>query len=425
MSVSAVRKADTTADRWAPIRARAPRMAKTMADYLDQIALSLRPTSVGAAELALRDLATYMVNNTKVVTVAGISRGHVEGYKSHLGHRLTPKGRVTSPRTVRHRLGMIRNFFERLVEWESPDAPRSGLILPSDLPLVDDALPKFLDDASFSALMRAAAHAAPLDRLVVETLARTGMRVGELCGLRANSIVIMGNAEWLRIPVGKLHNDRYIPLHALVSRLLEAYRVQHPNDEWLITHRGGARIDRHLVTRGLNRVARAAGIGHVHPHQLRHTFATQSINRGMSLEAIAALLGHRDLKMTLVYARIADRKVAEEYFAVTEQVEALYEADAPVLPAGAEGEAMRRLRQELSRRDLGNGYCVRPSVLACAFEAVCESCVHFATGPEFVPVLVRQRDHAAERDQTHLVSLYEGLLNGLEAPDENRQGLCR
>ncbi|MGH2721916.1 MAG: tyrosine-type recombinase/integrase, partial [Actinomycetota bacterium] len=64
--------------------------------------------------------------------------------------------------------------------------------------------------------------------------------------------------------------------------------------------------------------------------------------------------------MTLVYARIADRKVADEYFPVTQQVEALYNSDAPVLPATAEGAAMQRLRQELQRRDLGNGYCTRP-----------------------------------------------------------------
>ena len=65
--------------------------------------------------------------------------------------------------------------------------------------------------------------------------------------------------------------------------------------------------------------AAAAGLGHVHPHQLRHTLATQAINRGMSLEAIAALLGHADLSMTMVYARIGDRTVADQYFQVTNE----------------------------------------------------------------------------------------------------------
>ena len=92
------------------------------------------------------------------------------------------------------------------------------------------------------------------------------------------------------------------------------------------------------------KVAKAAGIGHVSPHQLRHTLATQAINRGMSLEAIAALLGHRSLRMTMVYARIADRTVANEYFAVSEKVEALYNQPQR-LPADAEGTQMRKLRR--------------------------------------------------------------------------------
>jgi len=72
----------------------------------------------------------------------------------------------------------------------------------------------------------------------------------------------------------------------------------------------------------------------------------------MSLEAIAALLGHRSLSMTLVYARIADRTVASEYFAVSEKVEAL--DDRPQeLPASAEGAEMRKLRAEVHRRMLG------------------------------------------------------------------------
>jgi hypothetical protein len=140
------------------------------------------------------------------------------------------------------------------------------------------------------------------------------------------------------------------------------------------------------------------------------------------LEAIAALLGHRSLRMTLVYARIADRKVADEYFSVTEQVEALYTAKAPVLPALAEGEAMRRLRVEMERRLLGNGYCTRPLELNCAFESVCETCVHFSTGLEFQPVLLRQRDHAAERNQTNLVTVYDRLLNRMGAGDEPEPG---
>jgi hypothetical protein len=59
------------------------------------------------------------------------------------------------------------------------------------------------------------------------------------------------------------------------------------------------------VTRFLHKAGAAAGLPHIHPHQLRHTLATQAINRGMPLEAIAAMLGHRSMDMTLRYAKIA------------------------------------------------------------------------------------------------------------------------
>jgi hypothetical protein len=61
----------------------------------------------------------------------------------------------------------------------------------------------------------------------------------------------------------------------------------------------------------------------------------------MILEAIAALLGHRSLDLTLRYAKIANRTVADEYFAVTAKVEALYRQP-PVLPADAAGPNMTR-----------------------------------------------------------------------------------
>ena len=125
----------------------------------------------------------------------------------------------------------------------------------------------------------------------------------------------------------------------------------------------------------INKAGAAAGLPHIHPHQLRHTLATQAINRGMSLEAIAAMLGHRSLDMTLRYAKIANRTVADECFAVTDKVDALYE-QARSLPADAIGPKMARLRRE-HHRLLGNGYCTRPPELDCAFESICETCTFF------------------------------------------------
>ena len=154
-------------------------------------------------------------------------------------------------------------------------------------------------------------------------------------------------------------------------------------------------------------MAKRAGVGHVHPHQLRHTLATRMINRGMSLEAIAALLGHRSMRMTLTYARISDRTVAEEYFRVTQAVEASYESGEP-FPASVEGANMRRIAAE-HRRLLGNGHCTRPTGLDCTFESVCERCGFFETGPQFLTILRRQRDDAVDHGQDDRVELLERL----------------
>ena len=157
-----------------------------------------------------------------------------------------------------------------------------------------------------------------------------------------------------------------------------------------------------------------AGLENVTPHQLRHTLATQAINRGMSLEAIAALLGHKSMRMTMVYAKISNRTVADEYFKVSEQVEALYDAPKQ-LPPEAEGTEMRKLRSEMHRRMLGNGYCARPVGLDCHFESICESCIYFQTTLEFRPTLQRQRDDAADKGQVGRLKIFDGLLERLDA----------
>jgi integrase-like protein len=132
----------------------------------------------------------------------------------------------------------------------------------------------------------------------------------------------------------------------------------------------------------VRRVARAAGVPGVHPHRLRHTLATQAINRGMRLEAIAALLGHQKMEMTLIYARIANRVVADEYAAVTAKIDALY-GQPPTLPADYETTGMARLRREAHARMLGNGLCTRPAELDCRMESAYETCAYFRTGTEF------------------------------------------
>jgi hypothetical protein len=97
---------------------------------------------------------------------------------------------------------------------------------------------------------------------------------------------------------------------------------------------------------------------------------------------------------------------------VCEQIDALYNTAASpgALPAEIETAAMTRLRQQSHARMLGNGLCTRPAELDCHMESACETCAYFQTGPEFVPVLLRQRDHARDHHQPDRAALFDGLL---------------
>jgi hypothetical protein len=149
----------------------------------------------------------------------------------------------------------------------------------------------------------------------------------------------------------------------------------------------------------------------------RHQRSTPftSFNNGMSLEAIAALLGHASMPMTMTYARISDRTVSDEYFAVTTQVENLYAEPRSSLPAEAEGPNMRRLRGETTRL-LGNGHCTRPAALDCRYETICETCTHFATNEDHRQTLTNQLANATEHDEPRRKKVYLELHQARRTP---------
>lgn len=407
---------DESHREWAVLSTEAPRLAATMRRYLVQLTTFLAPRSVDVADSTLRQMARWLVAETDVATISDITRTHVEDYKVFLAAQPGCTGPTLAKNTQRQRLRMIRIFFERLIEWDWPEAHHRNPILHGDIPPRPEPLPKFLSDEDAAKLLAAAkAHRLPRYRLVVELLSRTGMRATELCELAADAVIVRDESHWLRNPVGKLRNDRMIPLHPELVPLLEDWTARnrvHIRAQQRLMADEHKPLDRRTVHRIVATMARQAGIGHAHPHQLRHTLATQAINRGMRLETIAEFLGHRSMDMTLVYARIANRVVADEYASVMEQVDALYATTRTSTDVSADGEtpAMTRLRTEYDRM-LGNGMCTRPAELDCRIESACERCAYFQTGPEFVPVLLRQRDHARAHGQSDRAVLFEDLVN--------------
>jgi site-specific recombinase XerD len=297
---------------WAVLSGSAPQLVATMRRYLLQLTTFLAPKSVDIADGTLRQLARWLTTETDVTVINQLTRTHVEDYKVWLAAQPGQKGHLLAKNTQRHRLRMIRIFLERLIEWDWPDAPGRNPILHGDIPPRSEPIPKFLTDQQAAAFMAAARnHPVERYRLVAQVLARTGLRASELCELAADAVTRIGtDGYWLRVPVGKLRNDRMIPLHPEVVDLFAewtATNAEHIRRSRRLLADHHDPIDRRTVHRIVARVGAIAGIDDMHPHRLRHTLATQAINRGMRLEAIAALLGHRSLEMTLVYAKITDR----------------------------------------------------------------------------------------------------------------------
>ena len=401
---------------WAQLEQVIPQITTPMRRYLEQVACVLRPGSVSGADLALRSFAAFLAEApSPASSLAQVTPRHAGDFKPWLAARPGQNKPRLTPGTIAHRLGTLRMFFVRITEWGWDEAPARVPMFPGDLPRQDHPLPKALDDATAARLLRAAqADRRMLVRVTVEMLLRTGLRVSEYTGLQADAVVLIGAGPWLHVPAGKLREDRYLPLHPQLATLIGAYRAAHvpAGHALLLPRENGRALDRHTVTRFINKAGAAAGLPHIHPHQLRHTLATQAINLGMSLEAIAALLGHRSLDMTLRYAKIASRTVADEYFAVSEKAEALYGQPAQ-LPADAAGPKMTRLRRE-HHRLLGNGWCTRPPQLDCAFESICETCSYFQTSIEFRPALQAQHDHAAAHTQNGRQELFAQLIRKID-----------
>jgi site-specific recombinase XerD len=274
---------------WDRLAVTLPLVVASMRRYLEQVECVLRQGSVRNTDMALRLFAAFLAEQAPDVTSLDlIRRRHVEAFKPWLAARPGQnKPRVTGA-TIAHRLGTLRMFFIRIEEWGWDEAPSQIPMFAGDLPRQDHPLPKALDDTAAAKLL----HAAQADRkmlvgVTVEVLLRTGLRVGEYTSLSSDALVLIGGAPWLHVPVGKLGEDRFLPLHPHVVTVIETYRAQHVPDEHplLLPRENGTALDRHSVTRMINRAGQRAGLPHIHPHQLRHTLATQAKVGGVASDA--------------------------------------------------------------------------------------------------------------------------------------------
>lgn len=200
-------------------------------------------------------------------------------------------------------------------------------------------LPRFLTDAQVHSLrddferqVAQAANAAQrrdtlLDRAAFYLLWHAGLRLGEVEELRLEDLDLPGRR--LTVRRGKGLRDRTVYLTTMATRALQAYLDLRGlgSADHVFLYRN-APLCKDLVRDRLHAAGARAGVK-VSPHRLRHTFATQLVNAGCKITTIQQLLGHQRINSTLIYARVHDRTVAEDYYAAMEIVEQRLSLPAP------------------------------------------------------------------------------------------------
>lgn len=379
--------------------------------YTEQLRGTHAPATIHGTAIRLAHFGRFLAGcDPALDSLAGLERQrHIEPYLTAVADATAfGTGRPISINEQRNRIITLGRFLADLCEWGWPDAPPRRLVFPRDIPRAPRPLPRYLPPDTDRRLQEALA-ASP-NRLVADALllARaTGLRAGELVDLELDCVhEIPGQGAWLKVPLGKLDSERMVPLDeetvAIIDRIVAkrspGHPLPHPRSgrlvDFLLTHHG-KRLSTPALRDELARAAEAAGLPHITPHQLRHTYATALVNAGCSLQALMELLGHVSAAMSLRYGKLFDHTVRADYERALQQAKAQLEPlpGATSLPLTQITGQTDWRQTPLIKARLAGGYCVRTAAQGpCPYTNVCEHCPNFRTDAAFLPVLAAQRD---------------------------------
>jgi integrase len=253
------------------------------------MATTLRPATVRQYDQTVRLFMAYLRERCAEVRSANQLRRdpHILGWLEHLWmRRVSFNGKPWCAVTRAAHLIRLRRLFDLMADHALP--PRPGLLVSQDIPRGDQVLPRPLtpeDDARLIAELRS--NSSDLFSNVLLLTRLTGMRIGETADLSADCLRHLNGDQWaLHVPVGKLHNDRWVPVdeevRGIVARL-QYLRMLPPAalPEFLLPRPKGRQELCSDIRAALNHSAAKAGIkAHIVPHQMRHYAASQTMPRG-------------------------------------------------------------------------------------------------------------------------------------------------
>lgn len=218
--------------------------------------------------------------------------------------------------SVSRKISTLRSFYEYwMVQDESVINPFIQLVHPKK----EQYLPHFFYEEEMEALFKTVdkdLKKGLRDRVILELLYATGIRVSELVNIKEQDLDM--NLPGVKV-LGKGGKERFIPFGEFckqsIEHYLEAFSPKKGTEhDYLLVNMNGAPITERGIRYVLNDVVkRTAGVTDIHPHKLRHTFATHMLNQGADLRTVQSLLGHVNLSTTGRYTHVTNEQLKKVY----------------------------------------------------------------------------------------------------------------
>lgn len=259
----------------------------------------------------LEALASWLKEDRKVEDIAAVSTAHLTDYLA----RRKKDGLAAS--SARVELVGIKIFFRWLAARGKRVGDPAEPILP---PRLEKHLPGTMNEGDARKLVESIIGNEPLDRrdrAILELFYASGLRLSELITARLENLSL--EEGWIRV-TGKGSKTRLSPVGAAAREALEAY-LTHARPSLVKTKKTqshiflsqlGSSLTRERVWQIVKERAKQAGLTeNVHPHMLRHSFATHLLNNGADLRVIQEMLGHADIATTQIYTHVDQKRLKQ------------------------------------------------------------------------------------------------------------------
>ena len=279
-------------------------------EYLDYLR-DVRRYSQATLDGYRRDLQRFL-EFLSAQQLDDCTQATIHHVRTHIGSR---KRRGISGKSIQRSLSSVRGFYNYLIrQKKAVQNPAMDVRAPKD----PRCLPKALDVDHMDRLLDIAPDNPLLirDRAIMELAYSSGLRLSELVMLNIEQLDIASSQV---IVLGKGSKNRYLPVGSKARQALSAWLqarsgLVNDGEKALFVNNRGSRISQRAVQKRIAEQSLRSGIGlHVHPHMLRHSFASHLLESSGDLRAVQELLGHASINTTQVYTQLDFQHLANVY----------------------------------------------------------------------------------------------------------------